>query len=435
MKKITITSIFITISIVCDCQTWLPLDGGISWQGDIVSSTAYGILGDTVNHVLYADGYFDTAGNVYAYKCAKWDGATWSAMSTQDEGHANFLIFNGELYLAGDQVQKWNGSDWDLVDPYFNEPGASLIEYNGQLVAGGGFTSAGAVSVKGLAVLDSDNLWQAFPVGGVTNSGGYSPPYISRMAIYNGDLIVGGDFDSAGGVACNSIARWDGNQWHSLGNGVTSSGPVANVLALGVYLDTLYVAGSFDTAGEAYCLDFAKWDGMQWHAVDNPTNFFPKSFKVHNGFLYAGGTSVGNAYKIRRFDGQVWTNLTNSFTGTVFSIDILDDVLYAGGSFILFTPNDTIHNIAMLDIVTGEWRPLPKVGIGIFPNPANDKITIKLESQPYLREVNIINSLGSTVMVKTFRSKSQETIDIRNLASGIYFIKFGYGEVRKFVKE
>ena len=45
-------------------------------------------------------------------------------------------------------------------------------------------------------------------------------------------LYVGGDFTSAGGVAVNRIARWDGTLWSALDGGV--NGPVA---ALTVYDD------------------------------------------------------------------------------------------------------------------------------------------------------------------------------------------------------
>lgn len=431
-----LTHLLVTMSVLGYCQTWMPLDEGVSWEGG-AGSTVYGILGDTDNHVLYVTGYFDTAGNVYAYRCAKWDGTAWSDMSTLDEGSGQFLIFNGELYKAGYQVERWNGSSWNFVDPYFDDVLGYLIEYDGQLLAGGTFTETGAVLADGLAFLDTDDHWQPFPGGGVISEGAYGGgAYIGTMAIYNGDLIVAGNFDSAGGVACKNIARWDGSQWHPLGSGVTYTGPTENVRALGVYKDTLYVAGSFDTVGGIYCLDFAKWDGNQWYAVDNPTNFFPKSFKVYNGFLYAGGTSIGNGNKIKRFDGQTWSNLVDFLSGSVFSIDIFEGILYAGGSFIIYTPNDTINDIAMLDMATGEWKPMPtNEGLSIFPNPAIDEVTVQMDPKPYFQQLNIINALGTTVITKQLTGKHQETIKVNNLPPGVYFMKFENGEVRKFVRQ
>ena len=42
--------------------------------------------------------------------------------------------------------------------------------------------------------------------------------WVYSSTVYNGDLIVGGNFTSAGGVSADHIARWDGNTWHPLGS-------------------------------------------------------------------------------------------------------------------------------------------------------------------------------------------------------------------------
>src|SRR5438552_11608800 len=66
-------------------------------------------------------------------------------------------------------------------------------------------------------------------------------------------LIVGGHFTSAGGVAVNNLARWNGLTWSDFHGGV--SGGSAYVLSLyvdnpgGGGLPLLYVGGGFTTAG------------------------------------------------------------------------------------------------------------------------------------------------------------------------------------------
>jgi hypothetical protein len=47
-----------------------------------------------------------------------------------------------------------------------------------------------------------------------------------------GDVYVGGFFTSAGGVAANYIARWNGTEWSSLGSGVGLGGDSTYVVAL-----------------------------------------------------------------------------------------------------------------------------------------------------------------------------------------------------------
>jgi hypothetical protein len=60
----------------------------------------------------------------------------------------------------------------------------------------------------------------------------------------NGNLYVGGRFDSAGHVAAKNIARWNGKQWQPLGSGVSDY-----MISLTVSDSTLFVGGQFQKAG------------------------------------------------------------------------------------------------------------------------------------------------------------------------------------------
>ena len=46
---------------------------------------------------------------------------------------------------------------------------------------------------------------------------------MSALTVYNGELIVGGSFVETGGVPANSIARWDGSNWHAMGSGMNGA--------------------------------------------------------------------------------------------------------------------------------------------------------------------------------------------------------------------
>ncbi len=70
--------------------------------------------------------------------------------------------------------------------------------------------------------------------------------------------------------------------------------------------------------------------------------------------------------------------------------------------------------------------------ISIYPNPTNGTITLKNITQEY--DVNVYNMLGQSMKQQTVNSASK-TIDVTNLATGTYFIKFkGYDKVLKFIK-
>ena len=80
---------------------------------------------------------------------------------------------------------------------------------------------------------------------------------ISAMAAApNGDVFASGYFSSIGGVLANQIARWDGAQWHALGNGLSG---YASDLATGPD-GALYAAGA-SAAG------VVRWDGQAWTAL------------------------------------------------------------------------------------------------------------------------------------------------------------------------
>ena len=82
------------------------------------------------------------------------------------------------------------------------------------------------------------------------------------LTVYNNQLIAGGDFFTAGGVAANYIASWDGSSWSALGSGI--GGLRHAVYALTVYNNQLIAGGFFSTAGGVSTNYIASWDGSSW---------------------------------------------------------------------------------------------------------------------------------------------------------------------------
>jgi hypothetical protein len=64
---------------------------------------------------------------------------------------------------------------------------------------------------------------------------------VRALSVYNGELIVSGQFSVAGGVSANNIAAWDGSAWSALGAGI--GGFAVNALA--VFNSQLIVGGEF----------------------------------------------------------------------------------------------------------------------------------------------------------------------------------------------
>src|SRR5262245_13166169 len=69
---------------------------------------------------------------------------------------------------------------------------------------------------------------------------------VGAVVGYGSNIYVGGYFLSAGGTPANSIARWNGSSWSTLGSGLEG---VNGVHALAVSGGDVYAGGEFTTAG------------------------------------------------------------------------------------------------------------------------------------------------------------------------------------------
>jgi hypothetical protein len=158
-------------------------------------------------------------------------------------------------------------------------------------------------------------------------------------------LYAGGTFTTAGGVAANRIAKWNGSSWSALGSGITG-----NVYALTVFDagsgPALYAGGHFGAAGGLAANYIAKWDGSSWSALGSGMNGPVYALTVFDGgsgpALYAGGafTTAGGmaANSIAKWDGPGWSALGGGVSDYgVSSLAVYDDgggpALYSGGYF------------------------------------------------------------------------------------------------------
>lgn len=116
-------------------------------------------------------------------------------------------------------------------------------------------------------------------------------PGVNALAAYNGELVAGGSFETAGGELCNGIAGWDGSAWHALGSGM--EGPSALVAALTIYQDELIAAGRFTTAGGVSCSKITRWNGSIWQplgsGIPGDITWFVSDLTAYDGELIAAG--------------------------------------------------------------------------------------------------------------------------------------------------
>jgi len=88
---------------------------------------------------------------------------------------------------------------------------------------------------------------------------------LALAVLPNGDLVAGGRFTTAGGVSAIRIARWNGAAWSPLGTGMNSEVRALAVLPSG----DLVAGGWFTTAGGNPSAYFARWTetNIPWIAL------------------------------------------------------------------------------------------------------------------------------------------------------------------------
>jgi hypothetical protein len=216
-------------------EIWLDDGGGLrviaSFEGLVRSLEWYGGR-------LWAAGVFQmTAGDTVIPHLAVWDGTQWSA---PPGGPADGFVY--ELALDGDR-----------------------------LLAGGSFSRIGGRPARMVASFDGA-AWQ--------DLGFDIDPAVAVYAVARGDdgvLYAGG---SMGAIESGhgALARQVGGGWSLVGGGLAQSnlsGLVTDLLALD---GSIYVSGCFNSAGgfaseegAVPALSLARWEGERWHSLDDGT--------------------------------------------------------------------------------------------------------------------------------------------------------------------
>ena len=344
--------------------TYDPLSGAWSALGSGISGGMSGIwvnaLTTLPNGDLVAGGKFTTAGGVSANCIARWNGASWSALgagmggagSTVPEVFALTALPNGDVVAGGafttaggvsaSYIARWNGTSWWSLGAGMNGYVNALATLpNGEVVAGGWFSSAGGIAANQIARWNGTS-WSSLGTG---MSGSLGATWVQALArLPNGDLVAGGFFTGAGGVICKGIARWNGASWSALGTGFAGF-PVA-VRALSILTNgDLVAAGQFSTAGSVSADNIARWDGRRWSALgagilasDSVTVTVKTVATLPNGDVVAGGafTTAGGvaATNVARWDGEDWSELALGTSASVHAFAQLPNGdLVLGGDF------------------------------------------------------------------------------------------------------
>jgi hypothetical protein len=283
------------------------------------------------NGELIAGGLFTAVGSTGVFRMARWNGSSWSAvppgLGMPDRRCDTLAVYNSALFAGGarnrpsgaqaENVGRWDGDGWSYLGGGIDNAVLDVVSYDGELVAGGIFITAGDTVVNGIAARGVDG-WHRLGPEGLTGN----PGVVTDLAVYNGDLLATGSFNAIGGVPANGLARWDGESWHAFGNQSVNRMLVDN--------GELYACGGWGDAR------VARWDPIlqDWQPLGSLPNNGIFALTVFNGELVAGGfAGIGASASVYRWDGTTWHPLGGPFPfgAAVRSLAVFNGELIAGG--------------------------------------------------------------------------------------------------------
>ena len=306
-----------------DCQNV------VRWDGDAWHRLSNGIGADVTALAVYDDELYaamaSTGGSLE--RVQRWDGQEWQGAGDAEGQVLCLTVHEGELIAGGhftsidgtsaSRVAAYDGIAWRALGAGMTGGVRSLYSNNGVLYAAGGFEEAGGEAALRVASFDGES-WHAM-------GDGFADGKVYALTAYDGEIHAGGSFTASGETPLGHVARWDGAQWQPLGEGVTGD-IFYGVAALRGTTTGLYVGGDFTSAGGAPATGLALWDGA-WSefggGVADP--YFARAtvsaFLVHEGDLWVGGqfTRAGDvpSYCIAQWKGDdLVPNLLNAFNAT-----------------------------------------------------------------------------------------------------------------------
>ncbi|MEM7311395.1 MAG: hypothetical protein AAF682_32320 [Planctomycetota bacterium] len=290
---------------------------------------------------------------------ARWHGAGWSALparpngpvhtlATFDEGQGAHLFAGGGMGAASGAwigVQRLEGAAWTMLGSGLNKPAHSLFAFEGELLVGGSFDFAGGKMLTRVGRWDGAS-WSAM------GSGANLP--VTCWAVFDEGagpaLFAGGGFTFLDGTPIRFVARWDGAGWSQLGGGLDAF-YLGGASDLTVFDDgtgpALYAVGNLQSAGSLAVNNIARWDGSAWSSVGGglPGGLKPTCAAVFDdgagqALYVAGDELLAGSTKavVVRWDGGAWTQIgVSAGWSSVQSMTVFDDgsgaALYVGGDF------------------------------------------------------------------------------------------------------
>ena len=366
------------------------------------------------------------------------------------------ILNDGKILIAG-EFNTVNGISTNCIarlnsngtlDTTFNNPGTwgvnnginhVLIQSDGKILIAGGFTlSNGALNLNNIALLNSNGT-----IDTSFNPGLGSNSTINSLSIQNdGKILIGGIFQSYNGVSLNRIARLnsDGSVDNTFNIGQGVNNYVFNVTCLSD--SKILVGGMFTTFNGVNARYFIRLNSNGSLDTTFNTSTLTDS-PVFSTLVQTDGKILVGGYfdnyngvsrkKIARLNNDGTLDMTfNSSVGIemggVSAIAMQNDGrLLLGGDFSGFGGNFYLPQgiVRLQNDVNMASNQINRNSLTIYPNPANDHITIDCGNLANVAgwSIKIVNAIGQEVFTGAMNTP-QYVVPLNSWSGqGLYFVK------------
>ena len=341
------------------------------------------VFDDGAGEMIYVGGSFDGVGGFPTVELiVQFDPETGEASPVGiglDSGNVNGFVegtaiydtADGPILVAGGQfahaepnvpdtqsIAAWNGTDWISLDAGLVQGNAIFAMCVGdigdgeRLYIGGNMPTTGGVATGGVAAWDGES-WHS--VGNGTGVDGNFSPFVSAMAIFDDGsgpaLYIGGRFNTVDGVTATNLAKFDGDTWTTVGDGIVPLSALQNIDDMVVHDDgngeALFIVGaSFSPLDDPGFVSCARWDGETLTGIGNDVGGRVTSIEAFDdgtgSRLVIGGTATPDIEYLATLDGNVWVPFAGGVGGeavppsnfpSVFGLGLYEGNLLVGGNF------------------------------------------------------------------------------------------------------
>ena len=335
------------------CSPQWILTPGQPGMDDLVRALA--VIDFGAGDTLYAGGNFSAASGVNTTAAARWnaDAEQWEFAGFDESWTqvSDFEVFDhgagDALYASTFTLTRYDGASWIEIPGSPSGVHSGLGAFYGsngpELFVSGGFFLNTPEGVAEYVARWNGAQWH-------TAGDGLISVAIDYATFDNGageKFYAGGGFGffEPGMPAQIGLGKWDGTNWSHVGGSTDGV-----CYAIEVFDDgngpALYVGGAFNRVGVNTPADnIAKWDGKSWSEVGGGVSHAVLAMKVFDDGsgspsrpkLYVGGsfTAAGAlpAGRIARWDGTSWTTLGGGANDDVRALEIFGQTLAVGGDF------------------------------------------------------------------------------------------------------